>query len=296
MTGELLYFAYGSNLNRDDLAKWCQEHRFDYPLGEKVANAYLPDARLIANYYSHFRRGGILNIKYQLGQATPGALFRVLPGGWNVLDIKGDTENMYKHLNIVALTDDGREHVAVAYQIDASKTSPVFVPLHPDYRRIVREGMAAHGIDADVFTVVAEGQDPYYPIKHIFVYGTLMSEGPRHYLLAAWADLESRLPARVHGLLYNSWKGFPCMIPDVTGRSHVVGEIYTLTDLKKAFEILDIVETAKRYAATGTFFRRAIIEVTREDGSKCPAWTYFVDMSVEGMPRIPSGSWRTVIA
>ncbi len=86
------------------------------------------------------------------------------------------------------------------------------------------------------------------------------------------------------------------MIPDVTGRSHVVGEIYTLTDLKKAFEILDIVETAKRYAATGTFFRRAIIEVTREDGSKCPAWTYFVDMSVEGMPRIPSGSWRTVIA
>ncbi|MDI9569319.1 MAG: gamma-glutamylcyclotransferase [Pseudomonadota bacterium] len=296
MTGELLYFAYGANLNRDDLAKWCQERRLDYPLGEKVANAYLPDTRLIANYYSSFRQGGILNIKYQLGQATPGALFRVLPGGWNVLDIKGDRKNMYKHLNIVALTDDGREHVAVAYQVDAAKTSRTFVPLNPDYRRIVREGMEAHGIDAGVFNAVAEGRDPDYPIRHIFVYGTLMSEGPRHYLLAAWADIESRRPARVNGLLYNSWKGFPCMIPDVTERSQVMGELYTLTDPKKAFEILDIVETAKRYAATGAFFRRAIVAATRQDGTKCPAWTYFVDMSVEGMPRIDSGDWRSVIA
>jgi gamma-glutamylcyclotransferase (GGCT)/AIG2-like uncharacterized protein YtfP len=143
---------------------------------------------------------------------------------------------------------------------------------------------------------VTEGREPDFLIRHLFVYGTLMSDGPRHYLLAAWADLDSCVAARVHGLLYNSWKGFPCMIPDVTGREVVEGELYTLTDPKKAFEVLDIVETAKRYAATGAFFRRAIIAVTREDGSKCLAWTYFVDMSVEGMPRIPSGSWRTVIA
>jgi hypothetical protein len=128
MTGELLYFAYGSNLNAINLNCWCEERGLIYPLGEKVANAYLPDTRLIVNYSSSFRRGGILNIKYQLGQAAPGALFRVLPGDWNVLDVKGDTEQMYKHLNIVALTDDGREHVAVAYQIDASKTSKTFAP------------------------------------------------------------------------------------------------------------------------------------------------------------------------
>ncbi len=295
MTGELLYFAYGSNLNEDSLKAWCAARNHIYPLGEKVANAYLPDTRLIVNYYSPFRQGGILNIKYQLGQATPGALFRVLPGGWTVLDEKGDTENMYKHLNIVALTDDGQEHVAVAYQIDAAKTSRDFVPPHPDYLRIVRKGMETHGIDDRVFTAVMEGREPDFFIRKLFVYGTLMSGGPRHYLLAAWADLDSCVEAQVHGLLYNSWKGFPCMIPDVTGRHYVKGELYTLSDPKKAFEILDIVETAKRYAATGAFFRRAIIAVRRKDGESCLAWTYFVDMSVEGMPRIPSGNWRTVV-
>lgn len=296
MMGELLYFAYGSNLNASDLNRWCEERGHIYPLGEKVANAYLPDTSLIVNYSSSFRRGGILNIKYQLGQTTPGALFCVLPGGWNVLDAKGDTEHMYKHLNIVALTDDGREHVAVAYQIDASKTSRTFVPPHPDYLRIVREGMAAHQINERMFASVTEGKEPDFYIEHLFVYGTLMSGCPRHYLLAAWADLDSRVEAQTPGLLYNSWKGFPCMIPDVTGRQIVNGELYTLKDPKKAFEVLDIVETARRYATTGAFFRRAIIQARRADGAPCLAWTYFVDMSVEGMPRIPSGSWRAVIA
>ena len=296
MIGELLYFAYGSNLNEGDLNRWCEERGHFYPLGEKVANAYLPDTRLIVNYSSSFRQGGILNIKYQLGQAAPGALFRVLPGGWNVLDAKGDTEHMYKHLNIVALTDDGREHVAVAYQINASKTSKTFIPPHPDYLSIVREGMAAHQINEKMLASVTEGKEPDFYIEHLFVYGTLMSGCPRHYLLAAWADLDSRVEAQAHGLLYNSWKGFPCMIPDVTGRQIVNGELYKLQDSKKAFEILDIIETARRYATTGTFFRRAIIETRRADGTSCLAWTYFVDMSVEGMPRIPSGSWRAVIA
>ncbi|MCK9390217.1 MAG: gamma-glutamylcyclotransferase [Syntrophales bacterium] len=295
MMGELLYFAYGSNLNASDLKRWCEERGHFYPLGEKVANAYLPDTRLIVNYFSSFRRGGILNIKYQLGQTTPGALFRVLPGGWNVLDAKGDTEHMYKHLNIVSLTDDGREHVAVAYQIDASKTSSTFVPLHPDYLHIVREGMAAHQINERMLASVTKGEEPGFYIEHLFVYGTLMSGCPRHYLLAAWADLDSRVEAQAHGLLYNSWKGFPCMIPDVTGRQIVNGELYTLKDPKKAFEFLDIVETARRYATTGAFFRRAIIQARRADGAPCLAWTYFVDMSVEGMPRIPSGNWRAVI-
>lgn len=296
MIGELLYFAYGSNLNEGDLNRWCEERGHFYPLGEKVANAYLPDTRLIVNYSSSFRQGGILNIKYQLGQAAPGALFRVLPGGWNVLDAKGDTEHMYKHLNIVALTDDGREHVAVAYQIDASKTSKTFIHPHPDYLRIVREGMAAHQINEKMLASVTEGKEPDFYIEHLFVYGTLMSGCPRHYLLAAWADLDSRVEAQAHGLLYNSWKGFPCMIPDVTGRQIVNGELYKLQDSKKAFEILDIIETARRYATTGTFFRRAIIQTRRADATPCLAWTYFVDMSVEGMPRIPSGSWRAVIA
>jgi gamma-glutamylcyclotransferase (GGCT)/AIG2-like uncharacterized protein YtfP len=296
MMGELLYFAYGSNLNASNLQSWCEERGLIYPLGEKVANAYLPDTRLIVNYASSFRRGGILNIKYQLGQAAPGALFRVLPGGWTVLDTKGDREHMYKHLNIIALTDDGREHVAVAYQIDTAKTSPTFVPPHPDYLRIVREGMAAHEIDARMFAAVTEGKEPDFFINHLFVYGTLMSGCPRHYILAAWTDLDSRVEAQVHGLLYNSWKGFPCLSPDVTGRRTVTGELYTLKDPKKAFEFLDIVETAKRYATAGAFFRRAIIEVRSANGSPCLAWTYFVDMSVEGMPRIPSGNWRAVIA
>jgi len=294
MQRDPLYFAYGSNLNAGDLTRWCLQRGFPYPLGKKVANAYLPDSRLIFNYDSPSRGGGMLNIRYHAGQVAPGVLFKVLPGGWAALDAKGTAENMYKHLDSIILTEDGHEHLAVAYQVDGANTSGDFVKPHPDYLNVVRDGLRAHGIDDGFLQPLSEGKIPPFPVGRLFVYGSLMSQGSRNYLLADSVDLSSRVEAEAPGLLYDSGKDFPCMIPDETGRHKVTGELYVLTDFKKAFEKLDFIEMTDRHRTSNIYFRRAIVRAAAPDGTTCLAWSYLAESDVEGMPQIPSGSWRHV--
>lgn len=294
MECDLLYFAYGPNLNADDLRQWCQGHNHPYPLGERVADAYLPDTRLVFNNYSRSRKGGLLNIRYQVGQVTPGVLFKVIPGGWAVLDTKAISEHMYKHLDIITLTDDGAEHVAVAYHFDSASTSGEFVEPSPAYLEIVREGLRTHGIDDSFLDMLARGKTPPHMIDQLFVYSTFMTGGPRHSLLTRWVDPSFKSDAVVPGLLYDSGKGFPCMIPDATGQHLVTGELFILKDFKRAFERLDYLEMTNRHRTTNIFFRRAIVRATKPDGTTCLAWSYVADSSVEEMEPVPSGSWRSV--
>ncbi|HOK06948.1 MAG TPA: gamma-glutamylcyclotransferase [Syntrophales bacterium] len=294
MGSDPLYFAYGQNLNEADLRSWCQNRGYLYPLKEKVANAYLPDTRIVFNCFSPHLRGGALNITYHLGHVTPGVLFRVNTGGWETLDAKGEEENMYKHLNIIALTEDGCEHVATAYQIRTDKKKGDFFTPDRAYLQTLREGLKSHGFDDYILNTVAAGEEPPYLIAHLFVYGTLMRDEPRHPLLTKWADTSRRREAEAPGILYDSGKGFPCMVPDVTGRGRVKGEIYPIRDPKKAFETLDIYETARRYRETETFLRRAIVRTVTKEGESLLAWAYFAESSVDGMAQITSGDWRRV--
>ncbi|MDD5170301.1 MAG: gamma-glutamylcyclotransferase [Syntrophales bacterium] len=296
MECDLLYFAYGPNLNADDLNGWCRKRGYDYPLGEKVANAYLPDTRLIFNFYSESRQSGLLNIKYQAGHVTPGVLFKVLPAGLATLDARATAENMYQHLDVVTLTEDGREHVALAYQIGSTGVSKAFVKPSPAYVEVIRKGLKEHGITDSFLGPLAEGKSPPLTIDRLFLYGTFMSGGPRHALVTEWSDLSSRMEAVVPGLLYDSGKGFPCMIPDVTGKHQVRGDLYILKDFKKAFERMDFIEMTNKHRTTNLFFRRAIVRATGQDGMIFLAWSYLLDADsdVEGMPLIPSGDWRSV--
>lgn len=293
MESKTLYFAYGSNLNETYLKGWCRERGLTYPLGEKVAKAYLPDARLVFNYFSP-SHGSMLNIKYQAGHVVPGVLFNVVPGGWDVLDARAKAEHQYKDIDIITLTDDGREHLAVAYQVAGADTSGDFVKPYPGYINIIREGFVKHGIDDALLKPLSESLIPPQLVDRLFVYGSLMSNGPRHYLFSEWADRFSKTEAVVPGLIYDSGAGFPCMIPDATGRHTVSGELFILNDYKKSFERLDFMEMSDPIMRAKFYFRRAIVRATTPNGETCLAWTYVTDSSVEGMALIPSGDWRRV--
>jgi gamma-glutamylcyclotransferase (GGCT)/AIG2-like uncharacterized protein YtfP len=75
----------------------------------------------------------------------------------------------------------------------------------------------------------------------------------------------------------------------------VSGEAYRLKDIKKVFEMLDIVEEVKRYGETGALFRRAIIDIEMQDGSTCPAWCYMSAINTKSMQQIESGKWERPI-
>jgi gamma-glutamylcyclotransferase (GGCT)/AIG2-like uncharacterized protein YtfP len=124
----------------------------------------------------------------------------------------------------------------------ADRSAGTFYPPRLDYAAALREGLLAHGLDDRMLTAVAAGREAPWSIDHIFVYGTLMKGFARHHLLEAWAHPMTRQECCAPGFLFDSRKGYPCMVPAKREGQIVRGELYRLRDNRQAFEMLDIVE------------------------------------------------------
>ena len=285
-----LYFAYGSNLNSADLRSWCLAENAAYPLEEKFANAFIPDMRLTFNFFSEERGGGVLNIRKQLGNAVPGALFRVAPGGWEVLHRRELAPKTHRAIKVTALTEDGRAHEAVTYLVSSEFTEGVFVPPAAKYARVVGLGLEENNIDSGIFSATASGKEPPWCIDHLFVYGTFMRNERRHHILRSWGISEFAETVTAPGALYDSGKGYPAMCPAEGQR--VTGELFRLQDPRASFEILDIVDEFKGYEAEGSNFRRAVVRTSTPSGQSVLAWVYLLNGTPGNMRLIESGNWR----
>lgn len=286
-----LYFAYSSDINEKSLSTWCSKNGFDYPLKAKVANAWLPDHELIFNYRERENRGRVSNIRRRFGQAMPGVLFEVKPGGWKAIEGKKLVPRCYRPFEAIVLTEDGREREAVAYRVFADRIAGTFYPPRLDYAAALRDGLLAHGFDDGMLNAVAAGREAPWSIDHLFVYGTLMKGFARHHLLEAWAHPLTRLEAHAPGMLFDSRKGYPCLLPARKGVQVVKGELYRLRDNRQAFEMLDIVEDFRGYGDGRSEFRRAIVLV-EAGGRSLPAWAYFYNKPTAKLDPVESGDWR----
>lgn len=144
---DILYFAYGSNLDESDLLGWCSRHGLNYPLGECLGRARLPDHELAFDRYSSARNGGVLDCRMSPGRSVEGALFVVLPGGWSVLDRKEGHPGAYVRRE-TSVVDQAGNTVRVMTYFVAMPALPL-VPPSRTYLDIVRKGLASRGIPAD---------------------------------------------------------------------------------------------------------------------------------------------------
>ncbi len=71
---EMDYFAYGSNMDKDDLDKWCRKKGYTLIEYSNVVPAKLKDVKLAFNYFSKCRGGGVANIMKSKGNAVYGLL------------------------------------------------------------------------------------------------------------------------------------------------------------------------------------------------------------------------------
>lgn len=295
---EELYFAYGSNLNSPDFTGWCIENGLQYPLS-KVANAFIPDMRLVFNYNSPKRGGGVLNIRNQLGNAVPGTLFRVAGGqrGWETLDRKELAPKVHHKLRVTALTDDGQAHVAETFLVSASETEGLFVPPTAEYVGIVEQGYAEQGMDQTAekfFREIAAGKEPPWCINYLFVYGTFMRGESRNHILQSTDVIEFEETASAKGDLYDTGKGYPAMVPvpGAADGARVSGELFLLKNPRSAFEILDIVEDFRGYESQRSVYRRAMIRAVTKSGRSVLTWVYMLNGSADNMTLIAAGDWH----
>jgi len=98
----IIYFAYGANLNLDDMKVRC-------PGCTPLARARLLDHRLV------FR--GVADIEFRAFETVQGALYHITPAHLAALDRFEGYPRLYIRKTIHVITEDDRKVQAVVYQM-----------------------------------------------------------------------------------------------------------------------------------------------------------------------------------
>lgn len=133
------YFAYGSNLNADDLSAWCtKNHKPTLKLSNPVPFR-LDNYKLGFTRKSLSRQGGVADIIHSPGDYCWGVVFDVEKDDLIVLDCKeGVKYCTYKRLELA----DGMITYDVVKKI-------YFVQPHPTYVNLIIEGAKHYGLPED---------------------------------------------------------------------------------------------------------------------------------------------------
>jgi len=288
-----VYFAYGSNLDRDNWAQFCAGVNADPDCMKPLGPALLPDCELVFNYRSVLRSGGALNIRERKGHFVHGALFEVTERGWEVLDIKESVAvGCYRRIAHMAITRGGRTVPVTTYQVTPQRTEG-FVPPSQAYSEIVARGLACFGLPSHQYQSAARNDRAESEVEGVFVYGTLMRGESRHHAITRHRP-EETVKGQARGRLHATVADYPML--DV--REHhdcdvVHGEFMRFSDTGAVLETLDEVETFSGYAAHRNEYVRTLVEVDTGRSTTRLAWTYAAgNRSMIGQ-RIESGCWRT---
>ena len=274
----MLYFGYGSNLCGLDPIRRA-----------RVGPAFLPDRRLAFTHRSTTRGGGVLDVPQARGRAVSGVLFRA-PSDEAIatLDRKEGEGHAYRRIETVALTEDGAEEPAFAYEIDPVRRESFVAPT-PAYVDVVRRGYDAYGLATEPLDSAARSASHAGPIDGLFVYGTLRRGEERHPSIASLGASGGETALAAGTLL--DLGPYPGLIVD--GRkASVAGELYAAPDPDALFAELDAIEVFRGFGVPGSLFRRAIVRVRGADLGSTLAWAYIYAGSRTGSRVIASGDWR----
>ncbi len=90
------YFAYGSNLDSDDLSDWCKRKKEKLPQLSNPIIAILEDYKLGFTKYSGSRESGVADIVYSKNEFVYGVIFDVSEDDFRILDKKEGAPRFYK--------------------------------------------------------------------------------------------------------------------------------------------------------------------------------------------------------
>lgn len=285
----MLYFGYGSNLSQPDLDRYCRERGLDPIRLERVGPAFLPDRKLAFTHRSTSRAGGVLDVPPARGEAVAGVLFRVFSdASIAALDRKEGDGHVYLRFESVALTEDGAEEHAFAYEVAPARREPFVAPAL-SYLDVVRRGYEDQGLELLPLEAAAAGRPSAGPVESVFVYGTLRRGEERHPVLLRHTVTGGEAATTAGTLL--DLGPYPGLIVDGP-KAAVAGELYAAPDPDAFFAELDAIETFRGFGVPGSLYRRAIVRVQSAESGSTLSWTYIFTGPREGSPVIASGDWH----
>lgn len=279
-----LYFAYGSNLNLEELSAASATYGLPDDAIKPFSPAWLPDMNLVFDYYSTSRGGGTLNVQPVKGGLVSGYLLQLSPGAWKLLDQKEGHPNYYQRRPVTVLLDDGQYLRAQTYVARADRTG-AFVAPTAEYLAICEAGRKKLGLDTRALQTAAKGQKPSL-LDAIFCYGTLM-RGECRFAAIAQSGLRCALLAETHGRLLDCG-AYPGLVTD--SDAQVSGEFFRSRRISKLLDELDLIEGFDGFEATGNLFRRTVRHVHVGDGRIRSAWVYLICENT--FPELKTQDWR----
>lgn len=133
-----LYFAYGSNLNLEQMRVRCPKHQV-------IGPARLPGYRLGFYGYSMNWDGAVATIIAEAGAEVWGVLYQLNIGDWGQLDrfenVKDDGTGDYFHMPVEVINQQGELQEATAY---VKATLGTTVCPSTEYLQTILQGMESH--------------------------------------------------------------------------------------------------------------------------------------------------------
>lgn len=144
-------FAYGSNMNIEDLQRWFDEKGHRRARIARVERATLPDYRLVWNYHSISRDGGAANVERAAGQSLPGVALDVNPEALSAIDEKEGHPRYYSRGSALVPVElaAGPRIEAWLYVALPKHCSTTTVYPRCSYLEILIRASEAHGLPAD---------------------------------------------------------------------------------------------------------------------------------------------------
>ena len=284
------YFGYGSNLNKDYWGNWCKKEGYSPHQIQPVGTAWLPDHALVFNYRSGRWKGGVLNIKPQVGCAVSGMIFEVSGNGWLALDKKEGCPGCYERYPTVAIAmHSGKEIPVMTYRVPEDGCKK-FVSPSQEYLNIVLLGRESLGLPLKEVEDANENKPADFVTDAIFVYGTLLRGESRFPILQKYG-LECTLLARTFGKLLDLGS-YPGLVQVDKANTMVEGEFIRVRQPHNLIQELDVIEGFTGFGRTGSLFRRNLMEVDVGDGRIRLAWVYVLACGADTASEIKSGDWR----
>lgn len=126
----MYYFAYASNLNKNQMAERC-------PGSKPLFTAILPNYKLIFTGWSRQWKGGTASIKPFKGEKVMGAVYEISEVNLKQLDRHQGYPTAFNRLNVTVWKDTGDPVEAITYikSEQPEETSP-----SPELLAIIRQG------------------------------------------------------------------------------------------------------------------------------------------------------------
>lgn len=132
----MLYFAYGSNMERFQLKRLCPKAKF-------VTAAILADYELTFSGNSPMWGGGIADIRERSGKTVEGVVWEISEAERKVLDKYEGYPTLYLHKEIQVRTRAGKAITAFTY-VMANPGHPMIPSKR--YKQLLISGAEEHGL------------------------------------------------------------------------------------------------------------------------------------------------------